>query len=50
MYGNPVDRYNAQSQLAKRESLRVSSQLRQLQLANDPGAETFINRLRQGLI
>jgi hypothetical protein len=50
MYGNPVDRYNAQSQLAKRESLRVSSQLRQLQLANDPGADTFINRLRQGLI
>jgi hypothetical protein len=51
MYGSDVDKYNAEQQLKKRASAEVSTRLRTLQLANEPGAaENFLTRFKQGLI
>lgn len=51
MYGNDVDKYNAEQQLKKRASVDVSRELRRLQLSNEPGAaEDFLTRFKQGLI
>lgn len=51
LYGSDVDKYNAEQQLKKRASAEVSTRLRTLQLANEPGAaENFLTRFKQGLI